>query len=229
MLMPFGQYKGWNLNDVPINYLLWLSEEADIFGQLKWSVTAILEEKFKERDAIGAGQLTAEDRKRLIVLSPRDIRNWWAYYVKVFSETFFGYTLRAPAIKIDRSRRWMGYWAPEPRQLCINNHYILPQERFENILVHEMCHQYVSDRGILDTSAHGRRWRNIAARMSSATGNPITICDEQIYAPNIYYKPDQLVILPPKPESQSKKGNGKLLADDVEASYSGFIEELSNM
>lgn len=227
MLMPFGQYKGWKLEDVPINYLLWLSEEADIIGQLKWAVAVELEERFKKRDEIGANLLTEEDRNRLIVFNRRDILAWWKFYEKVFAATFFGFQMMPPAIKIDRSRRWMGYWIPATRVLCMNNHYILPQERFENILVHEMCHQYITDRNILDTSSHGKRWRNIAARISSAISDKITIYDEQIYAPNNYFQPGELVILPPKKTIVTKKA--KVSADDVEASYSDFIEELSNM
>lgn len=225
MRMPFGQYKDWDIKDVPVNYLLWLSEEAEIVGQLKLQVDIELEERFKKRDEVGATKLTQEDRKRLVIYSKKDIRDWWAYYEKVFSYTFFGIHLLAPAMKIERSRRWMGYWAPALRVLCINNHYILPQSRFENILVHEMCHQYISDRAIDDTSTHGRRWRNIAAKMSKATGSEITICDEEIYAPNIYYEPDKLVILPELRKPKEKK----LTIEEIEASYEDFTEELSNM
>lgn len=228
MLMPFGQYKGWNIKEVPINYLLWLSEEADMYGQLKWEVAIELEERFEKRDAIGAQKLTSEDRKRLVEMDAGDIQRWWDYYLKVFSQAFFGATMERPNFKVERSRRWMGYWAPVERILCLNNHYIFPQERFENVLVHEMCHQYISDKNILDTSPHGKRWRNIAARMSSATGNKITICDDEIYAPNIYYSPGKIVVLPSKPTATVGERK-KLSADEVEQSYSDFIEELSNM
>ena len=223
--MPFGQYKDWDIKDIPVNYLLWLSEEAEIVGQLKWDVAVELENRFKIRDEEGTAKLSKEDRKRLVIYSTKDIRDWWVFYEKVFSYTFFGIHLMPPAMKIERSRRWMGYWAHPSRVLCINNHYILPQSRFENILIHEMCHQYISDRAIDDTSSHGRRWRNIAAKMSKATGSEITICDEEIYAPNIYFEPDKLVILP---ELKRKKEKMRSI-DEIEASYENFIEELSNM
>lgn len=229
MLMPFGQYKGWELNEIPISYLLWLSEEADIYGQLKWEVAATLDVLCEERDRKGAEGIGEEDRKRLVTMGVSEIREWWKYYQKVFKEVFFGVELLPPAFKTERSRRYMGYWALNDRVICISNNYILPQERFENILVHEMCHQYITDMGIVDTSPHGKRWRNIAAKISEAIGNRITIYDEYIYAPNNYQSRGDLVILPVMKKPAAAEGGQKLTSDEVENSYGGFIEELSNM
>lgn len=222
--MPFGQYKGWRLEDVPINYLLWLNEDGNVFGSLKWSIEAELELRFKKRDEAGNAKLTAEDRKRLIVLDTNDIGQWWDYYSKVFENVFYGVRLTRPELTVQPSRRFMGYWVPSTMLLNINNHYILPQSRFENILIHEMCHQYITEMNIIDTSPHGRRWRNIAASMSSATSNLIDICDNEIYAVNNYFRPGTLVILP---EQQSGKKE-PVSAESAERSYDGFIEELSN-
>lgn len=223
-LMPFGQYKGWNLEDIPINYLLWLNEDGNIFGSLKWSIESILEERFKERDAIGNAKITQDDRKNLIALEPMDIQQWWEYYARVFENVFYGIHLKRPNLTVQPSRRFMGYWAPGIRELNINNYYILPQNRFENILIHEMCHQYITEMNIADTSPHGRRWRNIAASMSSATSNIINICDNDIYAVNDYFQPGKLVILPEKEETRKKA----VSVESAERSYEGFIEELSN-
>lgn len=33
--MPFGKYKGLDLEDVPASYLLWLYEEGNLLGELK--------------------------------------------------------------------------------------------------------------------------------------------------------------------------------------------------
>lgn len=226
MQMPFGKYKGWDLNDIPINYLLWLSEELSLTPYFRLQVEAVLDRKFEQRDAEGDRTLTDSDRKRLVALTPQDISLWWDYYAKIFKSEFYGVVLRKPNFVIERSRRYMGYWAPDERKLMLNNHYILPQERFENILIHEMCHQYVTEMNIVDSSPHGRKWRNIAARLSSATGNPITICDEEIYAPNRYFRQGELVMLPAVSEPKKKE---PVTVKSVEDSYEGFIEELSNM
>lgn len=228
MQMPFGKYKGWELEDIPINYLLWLSEEDILNSWAKVQVEAVLDKMFEDRDAEGDRKLTAEDRKRLIVMTVDDIAVWWDYYAKVFESEFYGVKLRKPDFTIERSRRFMGYWAPSGRVIMLNAHYILPQDRFENILIHEMCHQYITEMNISDTSPHGRRWRNIAARLSAATGNVITICDDYIYAPNRYYNTGEIVILPPLPRAKPAEKK-KLTVKGVEDSYEGFIEEFTNM
>jgi len=226
--MPFGKYKGMNLDELPINYLLWLSEEADLRTWFRLQVEDVIERKMEEREKAAEARMTREERDRLVVMTDEDVKTWWKYYSVVFKSVFYDFKLTEPKFIIQRSRRWMGYWAPEERVLGINNYFILPQERFENVLIHEMCHQYVTEKGILDTSAHGRRWRNIAARLSSATGNVITICDEESYAPNRYFRPGRLVILPPKPKAAPPKKK-RISVEAVEKTYDSFIEEMSNM
>ena len=91
MLMPFGHYKGWELKDLPMTYLLWLSEDADgIYGPLKWEVERVLQDAFAERDMIGEWKITSEDRGRLVVFKEKDVRLWWEYYSRVFAEVFYG-------------------------------------------------------------------------------------------------------------------------------------------
>lgn len=227
MKMPFGQYKDWELADIPVNYLLWLSEEADLWPRLKLEVEIVLEKLLEEREQAGARLLSKDDRARLIVLTVDDVAQWWDYYSRWFSNEFYGFQMSRPILRIDKSRRFMGYWSESERVLMLNNYFILPQDRFENILIHEMCHQYVSERGIDDTSPHGKRWRNIAARMSFSTKNKITIVDEQIYAPNNYFQKGELVILPTK---ESKKNDTELSSiQEIESSYAYFTEEMSNM
>jgi len=42
MKMPFGKYKGWNINTIPENYLRWLWDEVELRGQLYAEVEAVL-------------------------------------------------------------------------------------------------------------------------------------------------------------------------------------------
>lgn len=228
--MPFGQYQGWDMNDIPLNYLFWLSEEGNLRAWFKYQVEEIINQRCEAQDRQGDSMLTKEDRQRLVVLTTDDLARWWDYYAKVFKNEFYGAELVMPHFVIERSRRFMGYWSPSERKIMLNNHYIFPQDRFENVLIHEMCHQYVTDMNIIDSSPHGRKWRNIAARMSVATDNVITICDERIYAPNRYYQKGQLVVLPSKPIVRPTKDEKKKLSvQEIEDSYEGVNEDLANM
>jgi uncharacterized protein (DUF3820 family) len=38
MLMPFGKHKGKDMNDLPIKYVKWLAENADLYGELQAAV-----------------------------------------------------------------------------------------------------------------------------------------------------------------------------------------------
>lgn len=42
-VMPFGQYKGMLLRDIPEGYLVWLHGQADIDDDLRTAVEAVLE------------------------------------------------------------------------------------------------------------------------------------------------------------------------------------------
>lgn len=226
VLMPFGMYQGWKLSDIPINYLFWLAEEAAVPPGLRNAVELVLQQRLAQRDAEGESRMSKDDYKRLRVYSCQDIAIWWEYYAKWFKNEFYGFQLQKPTFEIKRSRRWMGYWNPKLRILGFNNNYILPQDRFENILIHEMCHQYITEKNIEDTSSHGKRWRNIAARMSYSTGNKITICDDEAYAPNHHISDGTMLILP----ERKTQGKTRIVSvEQAEKMYGDFKEELSNM
>lgn len=45
MIMPFGQYKGEELLDIPTEYLEWLYENVELYGDLEQEVSDVLSEK----------------------------------------------------------------------------------------------------------------------------------------------------------------------------------------
>lgn len=56
----------------------------------------------------------------------------------------------------------------------LSNYYDLDEDGFRNVLLHEMIHYYISVKGIRDTSAHGRVFRQMAARFN-ADGWHVTV------------------------------------------------------
>ena len=51
IIMPFGEYKGHRIDDVPPSYLLWLNRQSWLKGQIKKYIWDNLSE-IKARDAI---------------------------------------------------------------------------------------------------------------------------------------------------------------------------------
>jgi hypothetical protein len=45
MEMPFGKYKGEEIADIPRPYLVWLSENVELFGSLKSEVEGVLNDE----------------------------------------------------------------------------------------------------------------------------------------------------------------------------------------
>jgi hypothetical protein len=43
MRMPFGKYRGYEVEEIPINYLEWLWENVELYGQLENEVGDIVE------------------------------------------------------------------------------------------------------------------------------------------------------------------------------------------
>jgi hypothetical protein len=50
MLMPFGKYKGREVSHVPVDYLRWMWEKVDLYGQLKDAVEAAVAFRSSVRD-----------------------------------------------------------------------------------------------------------------------------------------------------------------------------------
>lgn len=44
MIMPFGMYAGEDVADLPCDYLLWIVENVDLYGDLEQAVLDAIEE-----------------------------------------------------------------------------------------------------------------------------------------------------------------------------------------
>lgn len=86
--------------------------------------------------------------------------------------------LRVPRIVLGDSRRVLGSWDPELRELTISQALALevPWIHVLDVLAHEMAHQYVHEvLGILDETAHGETFRRVCRNLAidpAATATP---------------------------------------------------------
>lgn len=60
-------------------------------------------------------------------------------------------------------------------RMKISTGFDLPVEELEDVVLHEMIHYYILLNNIRDTSAHGRTFRSIMARINADYGRHITI------------------------------------------------------
>ena len=51
--MPFGKYKGYDLEEIPQDYLQWIADNIDLYGELRKAVFDILVGKYGEKHELG--------------------------------------------------------------------------------------------------------------------------------------------------------------------------------
>lgn len=49
MQMPFGKYQGYELEEIPKEYLKWVAENLDLYGELREAIFDELLGKFAEK------------------------------------------------------------------------------------------------------------------------------------------------------------------------------------
>ena len=49
MIMPFGKYQGFDLEEIPREYLEWIAENLDLYGELREAVFDVLLGEFGEK------------------------------------------------------------------------------------------------------------------------------------------------------------------------------------
>lgn len=224
MLMPFGQYKDTPVMKLPLGYLLWLRKNVEIrSASLLAALSEAYEARVAEREAQEKAVLNGLDPSRLAEVTIEDVWEWWKYFAEVFRRQYYDVQLERPDSISFMSRRWeLGLWWIHERRIQITNRYILPYDKFQNILLHEMCHQYITDMRILDTSSHGRRWQNIAARMGAVAGHHITIVDDGLYAPSPLEKGAKSLVVYLSEEEANREGRS---VEELEATYEGFQDD----
>ena len=224
MLMPFGQYEGTPVRDLPLGYLLWLRRNVEVDNPaLRRAVDRAYQEQLEQREMDERRVLRHLDPARLAEVTLYDIRNWWGYFAEVFRRQYYDVQLHEPeGFRIFHDRWILGWWVPAERLIGLTNRFILPYENFQNILLHEMCHQYVTDMRIKDSGPHGWRWRNIAARMGAAARSPVSITDDGLYAPSPLRPGDRSIVVYMPEDEKPLESLPELNVGELESAYDGF-------
>jgi hypothetical protein len=98
-----------------------------------------------------------------------------------FNTEYFGGCLPIPRISISHGRRTLGSMACRGRKILgltacrsytitISNYYDVDEKSFQNVLLHEMIHYYISYKSIRDTSVHGRVFRSMMEELNAKYG-----------------------------------------------------------
>ncbi len=106
----------------------------------------------------------------------------------------FGGELVPPFFALSRSCRAAGQLrfkryrtgrrlAPEEYTLCVSTRFDLPEDELGDIVLHEMIHYYIESKGLRDTSAHGRLFRGMMARVNRLYGRNVRVSIRQAAAP----------------------------------------------
>ncbi len=110
-----------------------------------------------------------------------------------FNALCFGGELVPPVFSLSRSCRAAGQLrfkryrtgrrlAPEEYTLCVSTRFDLPEDQIEDVVLHEMIHYYIESKGLRDTSAHGRLFRGIMARVNRLYGRSVRVSIRQTAA-----------------------------------------------
>lgn len=90
-----------------------------------------------------------------------------------FNELLFHGALEPPRFALSRARTCLGLCtytknrkggaptAPAAMTLKLSTAFDLPESEWDDVLIHEMIHCYIAQKGLRDTSAHGRVFRSL--------------------------------------------------------------------
>ncbi len=112
-------------------------------------------------------------------------REWMSGHFDRFNRESFGGTLPTPAFRLSRARTLMGSCSWKRRRglfgatvaactISMSTYYDFSERQACEILLHEMIHYALALAHVRDTSAHGRRFQEEAARLNRQYGLHIT-------------------------------------------------------
>jgi hypothetical protein len=123
---------------------------------------------------------TAEELNAdLLTMVVREIRTMWTRY----NQLFFQEAMRTPMFEVVNATSFYGRWLGMERTIQLSEALVFhhPWGAVEEVLKHEMAHQFVSETmGILDESAHGPVFRKVCSEMGidpAASGLPVVSGD----------------------------------------------------
>lgn len=175
VIMPVGKYRGRPISELSTPYLRWALENLTMIDDRVAS--ALLREVQRRRAVLGfenaSGDRHAPSERLETEVDIHGLIAGWKFYRDLFEQET-GVHLMQPALGFRTNEKILGTWYPGFRRLVISNYWILPRKVFRSVLVHEMCHQFITDTGQEEHYPHGERWRAIAARMAEVTGLDVT-------------------------------------------------------
>lgn len=104
-----------------------------------------------------------------------------------FNTQMFGGKLTMPPIQLSRARTFVGQCAAKRRRTLFHGTQLydfrlkfsvcfdLPEEEWEDTIIHEMIHYYIGINGLKDTSAHGQIFREMMETINQRFGRKLTI------------------------------------------------------
>lgn len=111
-------------------------------------------------------------------------KEWMSGHFDRFNRESFGGTLPTPAFRLSRARTRMGSCSWKVRRrfratstdytISMSTYYDFSEQQACEILLHEMIHYALALARVRDTSAHGRRFQEEAARLNRKYGLHIT-------------------------------------------------------
>ena len=102
---------------------------------------------------------------------------WLTVNFDRFNKDYFGGKLTPPKFSVNNARTRLGSMAFKWKRsllkresydyvIRLSNYYDIPEVEFQNVLLHEMIHYYISVNRFKDDSIHGTMFRSIAQRIN---------------------------------------------------------------
>lgn len=220
MKMPFGKYRDQDVAALPLDYVRWVIGNIPIQSR---ALDRALRERLGEAGdapqapqgagaaytpAAGNGMAQGRQSGTAVPearyneygwreLSVKELEVAWTHYARSF-ERAFGFRLRRPRLEICTNKGILGRWTYNgPREkwkLAISNYWVTSKDKFFETFVHEMCHEYITEAGIQDSSPHGREWKRVAAVIGQRTGFHIAVSERSTLSPNPFAKSRKNVV-----------------------------------
>ena len=125
-------------------------------------------------------------------LTVKILRAWFT----AFNAQYFGSRLPEPRLLVSSSRTLMGQYSCRRMRrgllggyelsghtIRVSDFYDLTERDYQQTLLHEMIHYYISYTHARDTSAHGPLFRQLADRINAAGGWHITVSERRRQLP----------------------------------------------
>lgn len=111
---------------------------------------------------------------------------WLHASFDTFNRLYFDNALPRPRLSLSQSRTrlgsmsckhkltWKGY-RPYHFAIHVSTYYHQTERQYQNVLLHEMIHYYIAYKGIVDTSPHGKVFRQMMKNLNEKYGWEISV------------------------------------------------------